>query len=126
MQNDPLWNLRYALAGVGLALLLSVPIAALVGSALGDALGGTYGWRAGVYSALLLYVVVGAFVLFAKVARHETRPLSAQRVGLWLASLWLWPGLLLLARKPHGPNGPNGLPGPPEQPDQADSARPPG
>lgn len=95
MQNDPLWKLRHALAGVGLALLLSVPIAAVVGSALGDALGGTYGWRAGVYSGLLLYVVVGAFVLFAKVARHETRPLSAQRVGLWLASLWLWPLLLL-------------------------------
>lgn len=100
MQNDPLWNLRYALAGVALALLLSVPIAALVGSALGDVLGGSYGWRAGVYSVLLLYVVVGAFVLFAKVARHETRPLSAQRVGLWLASLWLWPGLLLVARRP--------------------------
>lgn len=95
MQNDPLWKLRHALAGVGLALLLSVPIAAVVGSALGDALGGTYGWRAGVYSGLLLYVVAGAFVLFAKVARHETRPLSAQRVGLWLASLWLWPVLLL-------------------------------
>lgn len=99
MQNDPLWKLRHALAGVGLALLLSVPVAALLGSALGDALGGSYGWRAGVYSVLLLYVVVGAFVLFAKVARHETRPLSAQRVGLWLVSLWLWPFLWLLAAK---------------------------
>lgn len=100
MQNDPLWKLRVALTGVGLALLLSVPIAALAGSALGDWLGNSYAWRAGVYGLLLLYVVVGAFVLFAKVARHETRPLGAQRVGLWLASLWLWPGLLLLARKP--------------------------
>jgi MFS family permease len=104
VQNDPLWKLRYALAGVGLALLLSVPVAALLGSALGDALGGSYGWRAGVYAVLLLYVVVGAFVLFAKVARHETRPLSAQRVGLWLASLWLWPGLwLMAARRPVTP-----------------------
>jgi len=99
VQNDPLWKLRHALAGVGLALLLSVPIAALLGSALGDALGGSYGWRAGVYSVLLLYVVVGAFVLFAKVARHETRPLSTQRVGLWLLSLWLWPFLWLMAAK---------------------------
>jgi MFS family permease len=99
VQNDPLWNLRFALAGVGLALLLSVLIAAMLGGWLGDAVGGTYGWRAGIYSALLLYVVVGAFVLFAKVARHETRPLSAQRVGLWLASLWLWPGLLMVAKK---------------------------
>lgn len=104
MQNDPLWKLRHALAGVGLALLLSVPVAALLGSALGDALGGSYGWRAGVYAVLLLYVVIGAFVLFAKVARHETRPLSAQRVGLWLASLWLWPGLwLMAARRPVTP-----------------------
>jgi hypothetical protein len=107
VQNDPLWNLRHALAGVGLALLLSVPLAALVGSVLGDALGGSYGCRAGLYSALLLYVVVGAFVLFAKVARHETRPLSARRVALWLASLWLWPGLLLMTRRAAPPQGPS-------------------
>ncbi len=103
MQNDPLWTLRYALAGVGLALLLSVPIAAAVGGLLGDWLGdllgrGSYEWRAGLYGLLLLYVVAGAVVLFAKVARHETRRLSAQRVGLWLMSLWLWPALLVLAR----------------------------
>ena len=119
MQNDPLWKLRHALAGVGLALLLSVPIAALLGSALGDAFGGSYGWRAGVYSALLLYVVVGAFVLFAKVARHETRPLDAQRVGLWLASLWVWPGLLWLVRRPAEA-------GPPAPPPAAPPAAPPG
>jgi MFS family permease len=95
VQNDPLWTLRYALAGVGLALLLSVPIAAVVGGLLGDWLGDSYEWRAGSYGALLLYVVAGAFVLFAKVARHETRPLGARRVALWLASLWLWPALLL-------------------------------
>ncbi|MBK9132905.1 MAG: hypothetical protein IPM15_00715 [Betaproteobacteria bacterium] len=114
MQNDPLWKLRHALAGVGLALLLSVPIAAALGSALGDALGGTYGWRAGVYSGLLLYVVAGAFVLFTKVARHETRPLSAPRVGLWLASLWLWPGLLLAAPKVRPADPPP--PAPPSPP----------
>jgi MFS family permease len=102
VQNDPLWKLRHALAGVALALLLSVGVAALLGSALGDAVGGTYGWRAGVYAALLLYVVVGAFVLFAKVARYETRPLNTQRVGLWLASLWFWPALLFLAAKRPG------------------------
>jgi hypothetical protein len=100
VQNDPLWNLRHALAGVALALLLSVPVAALLGNALGDWLGGTYGWRAGIYSGLLLYVVTGAFVLFVKVAQHERRPLSAARVGLWLASLWMWPGLLMMARRP--------------------------
>jgi hypothetical protein len=41
----------------------------------------------------------GAGVLFVKVAQHETRPLTAGRVLKWLASLWLWP-LLLLARRP--------------------------
>jgi len=107
VQNDPLWKLRHALAGVGLALLLSVLLAALLGSALGDAVGGTYGWRVGVYGTLLLYVVVGAFVLFAKVARHETRPLSVPRVGLWLASLWLWPALLFLTKRaPPAPPAP--------------------
>jgi len=43
-------------------------------------------------------VVVGAGVLFAKVARHETRPLSFGRVATWFVSLWIWPGLLLAAR----------------------------
>lgn len=98
-ENDPLWKLRHALAGLGLALLASVLIAALVGSVVGDALGGTYGWRAGVYGALLVHVVVGAVVLFMRVARHETRPLSAARVALWTASLWLWPALWWLSRQ---------------------------
>jgi hypothetical protein len=99
LDNDPLWKLRHALAGVGLALLLSVPAAALLGRWLGDAVGGTYAWRAGIYGLLLLHVVVGAGVLFAKVARHETRPVSAARVLRWFASLWLWPLLLALARR---------------------------
>jgi hypothetical protein len=98
LDNDPLYKLRHALAGLALALLLSVITAALLGRWLGDALGGTYGWRAGIYGALLLYVVIGAGVLFAKVARHETRPLSAGRVLLWFGSLWLWPGLLFAGR----------------------------
>jgi hypothetical protein len=100
LYEDPLWKMRHALAGVGIALVLAVPTAALLGAALGDLLCGTYTARATAYSLLLLYVVVGAGVLFAKVARHETRPLSAARVLKWFASLWLWPGLLLLGRKP--------------------------
>lgn len=93
--QDPLYRLRHAIAGVALALLLSVFTAALLGRWLGDALGDSYAWRAGLYSALMLYVVVGAVVLFMRVAAHETRPLSAGRVALWFASLWLWPALLL-------------------------------
>ena len=100
--NDPVWTLRHALAGLGLSLLLSIPVAALVGSALGDALGGTYGWRVGVYALLLAHVVAGAVVLFVKVARHETRPITLPRLLKWLASLWLWPVLLVAARANRG------------------------
>lgn len=99
IENDPLWKLRHALAGLALALLLAVLAAALAGRVLGDAWGGDYGSRVAVYSALLLYVVVGAVVLFVKVARHETRPVSAGRVLTWFCSLWLWPVLLLAARR---------------------------
>jgi hypothetical protein len=98
LDNDPLWKLRHALAGLAVALLLSVLLAAFAGAALGDLFGDSYGHRVAAYSVLLLYVVVGAGVLFAKVLRHETRPLSLQRVALWTASLWLWP-LLVLGRK---------------------------
>jgi len=107
-ENDPLWKLRHALAGVALALALSVPLAALLGSWGGALLGDSYGQRVAVYTALLLYVVVGAGVLFAKVAKHETRPLSAGRVVLWLLSLWLWPALLLVGRQADSKNKPTG------------------
>jgi hypothetical protein len=96
--QDPLWKLRHALAGVAIALLLALLTAALAGRVVGDLFGGGYGMRSGVYAALLLYVVIGAGVLFAKVAQHETRPLSAGRVALWFASLWVWP-LLFVGRK---------------------------
>ena len=99
-ENDPLWRLRHALAGVGLALLLSVPLAAVVGATLGDWFGGSYGWRAGTYAALLAYVIAGAVVLFVKVARHETQRIGGPRLLKWLASLWLWPLPLLAARRP--------------------------
>ena len=94
-ENDPLWRLRHALVGLCLALLLSVLVAAVAGRLLGPWFGDDYNTRLTIYGLLLLYVVVGAGVLFAKVARHETRPLSVSRLGLWVVSLWLWPALLL-------------------------------
>ena len=97
--QDPLWKLRHALAGVGLALLLSVFVAAMAGAALGDAFGGDYGTRVALYAALLVYVITGAVVLFVKVAQHETAPLSFARVARWFASLWLWPLLWVAGRK---------------------------
>ena len=98
-QQDPLYAMRHALAGVALALFASVFIAAIAARLLGDAFAGTYGVRVALYGALLVYVVAGAVVLFVKVAQHETRPLSAGRVGLWIASLWLWPALLAGRRR---------------------------
>ncbi|MEI7444136.1 MAG: hypothetical protein WCK28_04530 [Burkholderiales bacterium] len=97
--GDPLWRMRYALTGMALALLLSVLVAAAAGSVIGDATGGDYGRRVTVYLLLLAHVVVGAGVLFVKLARHETRPLTPGRVLRWFASLWLWPLLLLAARR---------------------------
>jgi len=110
-EEDPLWKLRHALAGVALSLLASVILAAFAGAFIGDLFGDSYGLRLGIYLALLVYVVAGAVVLFTKVARHETRALSAQRLLLWLASLWLWPLLLAAGgRKTSsvqtGPDGP--------------------
>lgn len=103
MENDPLWRLRHALAGMGLALLASVFVAAFAGRVLGSLLGDTYGARVTIYGLLLLYVVIGAVVLFLRVARHETRPVSVGRVLRWLASLWLWPALWLLTRRRDPP-----------------------
>lgn len=102
MQDDPLWKLRHALAGVALALLAALLAAALAGRWLGDALGGDYGLRLGIYLVLLAYVVVGAVLLFTRVAQHETRALSGRRLLRWFFSLWLWP-LLLLARRGKAP-----------------------
>jgi CBS domain containing-hemolysin-like protein len=99
-QQDPLWKLRHALAGVALALLLSVLAAAFAGAVLGDLFDGSYELRSAIYVALLLYVVVGAVVLFAHVAPRETRRLNPARVARWFLSLWLWP-LLLLSSRPR-------------------------
>ena len=95
LDNDPLYKLRHALLGLVLALGLSVPLAAWLGSVLTDVFVDSYGARVAVYSVLLVYVIAGAVMLFIKVAQHETRPLNAGRLFMWLASLWCWPLLLL-------------------------------
>jgi hypothetical protein len=106
IENDPLWKLRHALASLALALLLAVLTAAALGAYGADGLARLlaqtpgYGARVTAYGLLLLYVLAGAVVLFVKVARFETRPVSVGRVLLWWLSLWAWPALVLRARRP--------------------------
>ncbi|HUN90850.1 MAG TPA: hypothetical protein VMU33_02255 [Burkholderiaceae bacterium] len=92
--RDPLEGLLPALASVLLALLVSMPLAAFVGAALGA----DYQARALIYLALLGWVVTGAVILFVVTVRAERQPLSLRRVLVWTASIWIWP-LLLAARR---------------------------
>lgn len=105
--NDPLWRMRHALVGLLVALLLSVLLASWLGATVADRfVGATYNDRLIVYAVLLVHVVAGAVVLFIRVARHETRPLTLPRLGLWLLSLWLWPLLCFNTTKPTAPAEP--------------------
>jgi len=93
-----------ALVGVLLAVVLSTLIAALAGGlAPGD-----YETRALVYTVLVIWILVGAVVVFLRTAAAERRPLSVRRIGLWTASIWIWP-LLMTGRRGRGP----GTGGPP-------------
>ena len=101
MDDDPLLKLISPLAGVVLAVVLSVLLSATVAGNLG----GDYSTRAWIYTFAVLWVLVGAVVVFMLVHRGETKTLSVGRVLLWTASIWLWPALALraLARRPGKP-----------------------
>jgi len=75
-----------------IALAISVPIAAFIGGSLPF----EYTGRALSYLGLVLYVIVGAFVVFRLVAEGE-QSLAPGRVLKWTVSLWLWPLLAALA-----------------------------
>jgi hypothetical protein len=93
--KDPLTRVLRSLASVLIAVLLSVLIAALIGGALPF----EYEGRAWAYTALVVYVIAGAVVVFIAAGAGERGEFSAARVLKWTASLWLWPLLLLARRK---------------------------
>lgn len=90
--NQP--NPGAALLGAALAVVLSVPVAAIVAAQLGD----DYDTRAMVYSGFVLWVVVGAVVVFMRTRAGEQGGMNAARVLKWTASIWLWPLIALLPR----------------------------
>ena len=93
--NDPLTRYGPPLAGVILAVVLSILVAAMVAGQVE----GTYEKRAFVYAGFVLWVVLGAAVVFILAHRGEAGRLSITRVLLWAASIWLWPVFLLLRRR---------------------------
>ena len=93
--DDPLTRYGPPLAGVILAVVLSILVAAMVAGQLE----GTYERRAFVYAGFVLWVLLGAAVVFVIAHRGEAGRLSITRVLLWAASIWLWPVFLLLRRR---------------------------
>ena len=91
--EDPLVRFGAPLAAVVIAVILSVMIAAMLAGSV-DA---EYSTRAVVYTALVLWVLAGAVVMFMLAHRSESGRLSPQRVLLWTATIWLWPIFALLA-----------------------------
>lgn len=93
-EDDPLTRYGLPLAGVLIAVVLSIPVAAMVAGQVE----GAYQRRALVYAGFVLWVLLGAAVVFVLAHRGEAGRLSIARVLLWAASIWLWPVFLLLRR----------------------------
>ncbi len=94
-EDDPLARYGPPLAGVICALVLSVLVAAMVAGQIGE----KYETRALVYAGFVLWVLLGAAVVFVLAHRGEAGRLSIARVLLWAASIWLWPVFIALRRR---------------------------
>lgn len=97
--NDPLTQYGAPLAGVLIAVVLSIMVAAMAAGQLE----GDYETRAFIYTGCVLWVLLGAAVMFMIAHRgegaRESGRLSVARVLLWAATIWLWPVFLLLSRR---------------------------
>ncbi len=93
--EDPLVRYGAPLAAVVFAVILSVMASAMIAGQM-DA---EYATRALIYTALVLWVLVGAVVMFVLAHPAEGGRLSIARVLLWTATIWLWPIFALLAWK---------------------------
>jgi hypothetical protein len=87
MDDDPLLKFISPLAGVVLAVVLSILVSATVAGHVGE----DYSTRAWIYTGAVLWVIVGAVIVFMLTHKAETATLSLKRVLLWTASIWLWP-----------------------------------
>lgn len=83
------------LAGVCLAVIVSVPLSAFLASFCGD----TYNARVAVYGGLLLWIVVGAVSVFFLSQNSNRCSLNLRWFFLWFISTWLWPIPVLMARR---------------------------
>ena len=92
---DPLLEFISPIAGVVLAVLLSIMAAATVAGQIGD----DYEVRAWIYTGFVLWVIAGAILVFVKAHGGEKQRLSPKRVLLWTASIWFWPLFILRARR---------------------------
>lgn len=79
------------LVGAAIAVLIALPIAAWVGSFIGD----SYTARATAYILILAWSVLGAGIL-CFITRNSTKPVTAVSLILWIISVWVWPILLLV------------------------------
>ena len=94
-EDDPLIRYGLPLASVIIALVLSILVAALVAGQVE----GPYERRALLYASFVMWVLIGAVIVFVLAHRGEAGRLSSARVLLWAASIWLWPVFVFLRRR---------------------------
>jgi len=90
MSLKPQQNFALTLVGAAIAVLLAIPLAALIGSFAGD----SYTSRATAYILVLSWAVAGAISLIFVVGKSTKKP-NGRTFLIWILSVWIWPFLLL-------------------------------